>query len=75
MTSQRLRLHLRIAAVTGIPYAVLWAAWMYVFELDTGGTIGFVLAALAGGLLFGVIMSAILGTRQWRAGLAVRDRR
>jgi hypothetical protein len=72
----RFRLHRRIAIATGVPYAVLWSIYMAIAE-DVGldlVRLGIVAATGAlGGLFFGIVMSAVLGTWQWRA--AARRRR
>jgi hypothetical protein len=66
----RFRLHRRIAIATGVPYAVVWSIYMAIAE-DVGldpARLGIVAGtgALAG-LFFGILMSAVLGTWQWRA--------
>jgi hypothetical protein len=72
----RFRLHRRIAIATGVPYAVLWSIYMAIVEdvgLDPAG-LGIIAATGAvAGLFFGILMSAVLGTWQWRA--ADRQRR
>ena len=72
----RFRLHRRIAIATGVPYAVLWSIYVAIVEdvgLDPAG-LGIVAATGAvAGLFFGIVMSAVLGTWQWRAGRRVSD--
>jgi len=73
LSSDRARMHRSIALATGIPFAVLWGGWFVL--TGSGGDTPAALAARAvagvlAGALFGVVMSAVLGSRQWRAALA-----
>ena len=68
------RLHVKIALATGVPFAVLWGGWMALNQPmgpEPALTGVLAVAALLAGLLFGVLMSAVVGTMQWRSG---RDR-
>ncbi|WP_214370964.1 hypothetical protein [Pseudonocardia sp. H11422] len=78
----RRRLHTRIALMTGVPFAVLYwvlfAGYLLVFDRIDPDPVVFGLLALVSvptGVLFGVVMSAVLGTVQWRATRARWARR
>ncbi len=69
----RLALHLRLFAVMGIPFGVLVAAWDVLHGPTTAAPV--VVGGTVAGVLFGAVMSAVLGTLQWNAAVADRDQR
>jgi hypothetical protein len=69
----RLVLHLRVFVVMGVPFGVLLAAWNVLQGTSSPRSI--VVGGVVAGAVFGAVMSALLGTVQWHAAMADRDRR
>ncbi|MBV9922500.1 MAG: hypothetical protein JOY78_16850, partial [Pseudonocardia sp.] len=70
----RLQMHLNLA----VQYALLFGAVLGVSQLlfaSSPDRIAALRGGFEGGLLAGVVVSVILGIRQWRAAVTARDRR
>ena len=70
----RLQMHLNLAVQYALLFGVVLGLSQFLFASSTD-RIGALRGGFEGGLLAGVVVSVILGIRQWRAAVTARDRR